>query len=99
MKKWLLIVTSSVVVILALVWVNIDPHVKVLILNPPKDQNVLFWNQAQRDAGFQSIHKVSILPQRTISKGNDVQPLAQGPALALSEAQIQRFLRNNPSAV
>lgn len=91
MKKWLLIVTSSVVVILALVWVNIDPHVKVLILNPPKDQNVLFWNQAQRNAGFQSIHKVSILPQRTISKGNDVQPLAQGPALALSEAQIQRF--------
>lgn len=91
MKKWLLIITSSIVAIIVLLWVNIDPHVKVLILDPPKDQNVLFWNQAQRNAGFQSIHKVSILPQRIIAKGPHVTPLKNGPALALSDEKIKRF--------
>lgn len=80
MWKW---ITGALVITLGVGWLSLDKHVKYLILNPPKDLNVLFWTQEQRDAGFQSIDKLPVVPKNNIKKGQSVRPLSIGEPLSL----------------
>ena len=80
MWKW---ITGALVIALSVVWLSLDKHVRYLILNPPNNLNVLFWTQEQRDAGFQSIDKLPVVPKNNIKKGEDVRPLPKGNPLPL----------------
>lgn len=80
MWKW---ITGILVITLGVVWLSLDKHVQYLIINPPKDLNVLFWTQEQRDAGFQSIDKLFVVPKNKIKKGETVKPLTAGEPLTL----------------
>lgn len=91
MKKGLLAILIIVVGALLIVYNTLDPHVRYLLLNPPEDQNVLFWTQSQRDAGFQSIDKLDILPKRTIPRGEDVKALTRGKSLPISAEKMQTY--------
>lgn len=51
---------------------------------------VLFWNQAQRDAGFRAMEKT--FPYHVVAKGPRVRALPPGKPLAIGEGEIEAFL-------
>lgn len=57
----------------------IDSDTVKLVTNLPKDKNVLFWTQDQRDAAFRQLEKLS--GSNTIKAGGPVYPLLQGNPL------------------
>jgi CubicO group peptidase (beta-lactamase class C family) len=66
-----------------------------LLVNLPRDKNVLFWTQDQRDAGFRAIDRLASV--RTIAAGGRVRPLAPGAPLSLP-LDIEAYLRGQRSA-
>ena len=48
----------------------------------PRDANILFWTQDQRDAAFRVME--TLVPANTVSVGRRISPLPAGPALPLS---------------
>jgi CubicO group peptidase (beta-lactamase class C family) len=52
-----------------------------LYTNLPKDENVLFWTQDQRDTAFRQMEKLA--PTTAIQAGNDVHQFGQGAPLKL----------------
>lgn len=53
------------------------------INNMPKDQNVLFWSQDQRDAAFRQMEQVPKVVVHQIKTGGTVYPLLVGQPLAI----------------
>ncbi|WP_033073206.1 serine hydrolase domain-containing protein [Sphingopyxis sp. MWB1] len=49
----------------------------------PKDLNVLFWNQDQRDLAFRTMEKVPKVVVNQIEAGDDVYPLPEGAPIDL----------------
>lgn len=60
----------------------------------PKNRNVLFWNDQERDAGFRAMEKV--FPTRTVSRGEKVQELAQGAPLSVPN--LDQYMTNERTA-
>jgi CubicO group peptidase (beta-lactamase class C family) len=52
-----------------------------LYTNLPKDENVLFWTQDQRDAAFRQMEKLA--PTNAIQAGDDVHQFGQGAPLKI----------------
>ncbi len=94
--KWTLVVTLGLAISLSAAWLSLDKSVRYLVLNPPTDLNVLFWSQAQRDAGFQSIDTLPIVPKNTIKANSSIPPtLKLGQSLMLNQTDIDQFMRDN----
>lgn len=73
---------GALIVLLAAGWVLIGPDWRALLAHPPAGRDVLFWNQAQRDAGFRMIDRVPvILGSRPAAAGTTPYPLVQGEPL------------------
>lgn len=53
---------------------------------------VLFWSQAQRDANFPAMEK--LFPGHIVEAGDEVRPLPKDAPLAVAEAEIDAFLRD-----
>ncbi len=66
-----------------------------LLANIPKDRNVLFWTQDQRDAAFRLIEKVG--KTNTIEAGGTVQPLPEGAPIKL-ELDIDAYMKHQRNA-
>lgn len=73
MKKW----------ILAAALLHAATNAQTALPDPsqPKDQNVLFWTQDQRDNGFRAMEK--IVKTNTIAAGGPVRGLTQGAPIKL----------------
>ena len=79
-------------------WVLIGPDWRALIAHPPVGRDVLFWSQAQRDAGFRMIDRVPIIVKsRPIAAGDAVFPLPEGEALEL-DLDLDSYLGRQRSA-
>ncbi len=61
----------------------------------PKDRNVLFWTQDQRDASFRAMEK--IVKTNTISAGGPVHPLTIGKPIKL-DINIDAFMQHQRNA-
>jgi CubicO group peptidase (beta-lactamase class C family) len=72
MRRWL---------VAALLLLSACDAVK-LYTNLPKDQNVLFWTQDQRDTAFRQMEKLA--PTHAIQAGDDVHQFGQGAPLKLN---------------
>nr|WP_136249816.1 serine hydrolase [Ningiella ruwaisensis] len=71
MWKWLFSIFTIILVAAVGYWFSLNSGVRYLILNPPDNENVLFWTTEQRDAGFRALEYLDILPKRTISKSDE----------------------------
>ena len=73
MKKW----------ILAAALLHTATNAQTALPDPsqPKDQNVLFWTQDQRDNGFRAMEK--IVKTNTVAAGGPVRQLTQGAPIKL----------------
>ena len=88
MGTWLkrLGIAAIVLVLLAgLGWWSIGPNWRALLSDPPRDNNVLFWSQNQRDNGFRMLDQVSfMIKSKPIKAGKDTLALPEGAPLALN---------------
>jgi CubicO group peptidase (beta-lactamase class C family) len=78
MKKWILGIISVLLLVgagAAFYYRDIIP----LLLNLPKDRNVLFWTQEQRDLAFRNFDKLA--PHHKIPAGFQVAALPKGTAI------------------
>ncbi|MEP6786248.1 MAG: serine hydrolase domain-containing protein [Sphingomonadales bacterium] len=64
-----------------------------LYSNLPKDKNVLFWTQDQRDNAFRALEKLATV--REIKAGGTVHPLPDGKPL---EIDVDTYMRNQRTA-
>ncbi len=72
-KRWVLLFVP-------LLLMGCDSDTVKLVTNLPKDKNVLFWTQDQRDAAFRQLEKLS--SYNVIKAGGPVYPLPEGKPLS-----------------
>lgn len=88
---------TALLVLLGIGWVLIGPDWRALIAHPPVGRDVLFWSQAQRDAGFRMIDRVPmIVESRPIEAGSTVYPLPPGEPLEL-DLDLDAYLESQRS--
>lgn len=98
MRKWIIGIVTVVAISLAAITLSVDKHVRYLITNPPKDNDVLFWSTPQRDGAFRTMDWFSFMAQsRAIPAGKNVSPLPQGAALALA-TDLDRYMEDQRTA-
>ncbi|MBD3728587.1 MAG: serine hydrolase [Sphingomonadales bacterium] len=96
--KILLVAMLVVAVALGLSWALLPRDTRNLIANMPKDTNVLFWSQAQRDAAFRAMDALPVLAKaRTIEAGGKAYPLPQGDPLAI-DTDIDAYMQHQRTA-
>ncbi len=61
----------------------------------PKDKNVLFWTQDQRDNGFRALEKLATV--RNITAGGDVRVFGQGTPIKL-DMDIDAYMKSQRNA-
>ncbi|MDJ0920433.1 MAG: serine hydrolase [Henriciella sp.] len=87
MSKWMKRIGALVVtlgLLASLGWWSIGPDWRALLSDAPKNNNVLFWSQSQRDTGFRMLDQITFLVKsETIEAGDDVLDLLVGPPLDL----------------
>ncbi|MFT6268320.1 MAG: CubicO group peptidase (beta-lactamase class C family) [Alphaproteobacteria bacterium] len=82
----MIIVFLSLSAIVAIILWLIGPDWRTLVLDPPKDTNVLFWSQSQRDAGFKILDESSLLVEsRNIEANSNIRELPTGKSLILKD--------------
>ena len=84
LTKIVLGVLGAVVLAAALGWFSLDKETRGLLAALPTNRDILFWSQAQRDAGFRALDRLPVLAKaRVVRAGPTPSPLPPGPPLAL----------------
>jgi CubicO group peptidase (beta-lactamase class C family) len=66
-------------------WFSLDKETRGLLATVPTNRDLLFWNEAQRDAAFRALDRVSVLAKwRDVPAGGTALPLPPGPPLKLA---------------
>lgn len=79
-------------------WILIGPEWRALLTHQPYGRDVLFWNQAQRDAGFRMIDRIPfVIESHDIKTGGDVRDLPAGEPLVL-DLDLDAYLAANRTA-
>jgi CubicO group peptidase (beta-lactamase class C family) len=98
--KWIGISFLSLLIIAAIFLWAIGPDLRALVLDPPKDTNILFWSQSQRDAGFKVLDKASPLVNvRSIEPSSSARELPIGKPLPLTDDMDDFFEEQRLSGV
>ena len=98
--KWTGVAFFSLVIIVAMFLWAIGPDLRALVLDPPKDTNILFWSQSQRDAGFKVLDKASPLVNvRSIEPSSSARELPIGKPLPLTDDMDDFFEEQRLSGV
>lgn len=65
-------------------WFSLDRETRGLLATLPTNRDLLFWNQAQRDAAFRALDRLPILAKsRVVHAGGTPMPLPAGAPLKL----------------
>lgn len=65
-------------------WASLDKETRGLLATLPTNKDILFWNEAQRDAGFRALDRLPFLAKhRVIPAGGTPRPLPAGAPLKL----------------
>lgn len=84
LKKIALGVLATLALAAAAGWFSLDRETRGLLQTLPTKPDVLFWNEAQRDAGFRALDRLPALAKsRVVPAGATPRPLPPGPPLAL----------------
>lgn len=89
---------AALFVVLGIGWVVIGPEWRALLAHQPYGRDVLFWNQAQRDAGFRMLDRIPfVIESRPIAAGGTVRELPDGEPLVL-DIDLDAYLATNRTA-
>ena len=83
-KKIALSLLAVLVIAGAAGWFSLDKQTRGLLATLPTNRDVLFWNEAQRDAAFRALDRLPVLAKsRVVQAGSNPTPLPAGPPLKL----------------
>jgi CubicO group peptidase (beta-lactamase class C family) len=75
---------GALVVIAVAGWLSLDKETRGLLATFPTNRDVLFWNEAQRDAAFRALDRLPVLAKsHVIPASGTPSPLPPGPPLKL----------------
>ena len=84
LKKIALGVLGALVVVGAAGWFSLDKETRGFLATLPTNRDVLFWNQAQRDAAFRAFDRLPILAKsHVVAAGGSPRPMPAGAPLKL----------------
>ncbi len=84
LKKIALGLLAVLVVAVTAGWFSLDKETRGLLATVPTNRDLLFWNQAQRDAAFRALDRIPLLAKwRVVPASGQPLPLLPGPALNL----------------
>jgi CubicO group peptidase (beta-lactamase class C family) len=79
-------------------WFSLDRETRGLLATLPTNRDLLFWNQAQRDAAFRALDRLPLLAKaRVVPAGGTPTPLPPGPPLKLP-LDIDAYMAGQRSA-
>ena len=79
-------------------WFNLDKETRGLLKTFPTNRDLLFWNEAQRDAAFRALDRIPLLAKwHTITPGSAPRALPPGPPLKL-DVDVDAFMAGQRSA-
>ena len=79
-------------------WFNLDKETRGLLKTFPTNRDLLFWNEAQRDAAFRALDRIPLLAKwHTITPGSAPRALLPGPPLKL-DVDVDAFMAGQRSA-
>jgi CubicO group peptidase (beta-lactamase class C family) len=79
-------------------WFSLDKETRGLLATLPTNRDVLFWNQAQRDAAFRALDRLPVLAKsHAVAVGGNPLPLPPGPPLKL-ELDVDAYMAGQHSA-
>ena len=89
---------GATVVAAAASWWSLDKETRGLLATLPTSADVLFWSQAQRDAGFRALDRLPMLAKsHVVAAGATPSPLPPGPPLKLS-LDVDAYMAGQRSA-
>ena len=95
------IALGLVLVIVAAVgagWASLDKETRGLLATLPTNRDLLFWNEAQRDAAFRALDRLPILAKwHDVAASGTASPLPPGPALKLP-VDVDAYMAGQRSA-
>jgi len=84
MVTWMLRIALLMATAVVLTWWAIGSDWRALLLHPPQNSDVLFWNIKQRDAGFKMLDRLpQLIKSRAISPSESYRQLPEGADLRL----------------
>jgi len=79
-------------------WFSLDKETRGLLATVPTNSDLLFWNQAQRDAAFRALDRLPVLARsRVVPAGATPRPLPPGPPLKLG-LDVDAYMAGQRSA-
>ncbi|REL27101.1 class C beta-lactamase-related serine hydrolase [Thalassotalea euphylliae] len=91
MWKWIGAILVAIIAAGVGYWFSLDKNIRYLMLNQPENTNVLLWTTAQRDAGFQTLEQLNVIPFNVIEKGERPHSLSLTQPLEVSDSAIDKF--------
>ena len=79
-------------------WFSLDKDTRALLATVPTNRDLLFWNQAQRDAAFRALDRLPLLAKwRVVPSAGTASPLPPGPPLKLP-LELDAYMAGQRSA-
>src|SRR3954462_9652919 len=89
---------GALVVVAAAGWLSLDKETRGFLATLPTNRDVLFWNQAQRDAAFRALDRLPVLAKsRVVPAGGTPMPLPTGAPLKLP-VDVDAYMAGQRSA-
>ncbi len=80
-------------------WASLDKETRGLLATLPTNRDLLFWNQAQRDAAFRALDRLPVLAKsRVVAAGPAPSPLPPGPPLMKLAVDVDAYVAGQRSA-
>ena len=79
-------------------WFTLDKEARALLKTMPTNRDLLFWNQAQRDAAFRAMDRIALLAKwHSIAPSSTPRVLPPGPPLQL-DIDVDAYMAGQRSA-
>src|SRR5205085_10270419 len=79
-------------------WLGLDRETRGLVASLPTSPDLLFWSEAQRDAGFRALDRLPFLAKsRVVPVGGKPMPLPPGAPLKLA-LDVDAYMAGQRSA-
>ncbi|MBN9330843.1 MAG: serine hydrolase [Comamonas sp. SCN 67-35] len=98
LKRILLALLALILVAGTIGWFSLDKETRGLLKTFPTNRDLLFWNQAQRDAAFRALDRISLLAKwHTVQPSATPRPLPEGKPLKL-DFDLDAYMAHQHSA-
>ena len=89
---------AAIALVVVVGWSRLDKETQALLATFPTNRDLLFWNQAQRDAGFRALDRLPLLARsHVVAASGQPSPLPPGPPLKLA-VDVDAFMAGQRSA-